>query len=466
MRSLPQPPGPSTASPSVFSGRSNGTNGNANGTGTPEPKPASGEVRTPANKPSRSRLPYPSGDYTSPDDGFSPSSRPGSPSYDSPSVSMTSSFTMAGTHSQDRSGSDGSYVIPQRVRSPSPPVSNRNSTASTDLAPPKTPVANRASSKSPSPTPRKRYTVALSGREDLPSPNTATRGEGEVQTALFSDSPNGSRTQSPIEAAERFTFGFGGLVNGHGKESSDSTDATAAPPEREQNTSPEPTIGNTAIILSRLSSSPPPTKPGSGSPKPMGRPRSLYSIQSISPSLKTVSSSTTTNTTQTSPRTPSFRARAQSAFQPLDSVSATLHNASTPTTPAPSERRVGRKPVPEEGKKTHRRSQSIGHGLGITTRDLEAEPSEGSPRSAITASSYVTSSSVVTSAVTGTSVTGTSVGVRTQALVTPSGAPFVDPLVIRKKTKDVPPTPVAVKNVPGGKIPFGQLLAFFDGEKQ
>ncbi|KAG9042207.1 hypothetical protein FS837_011159 [Tulasnella sp. UAMH 9824] len=433
-RSLPQPPRPASAASSAFSGRAPNGHSSPNVSSTP---PLNG-------KPSRSRLPYPSGDYTS---GFS---QPGSPSQFS-SPGQVRRQTTGGTQSHDRSGSE--YSIPERYRSPSPPTPHRQQ-ASYDLAPPKTPSnANssaRATSKSPSPTPRKRYTVALSGREDVPSPNNATRGEGEVQTALFSDSPGGSRAHSLEETGERMVgmFDFSPLVIGkHGREASDRTDITATPPNREETQSPDPTIGGTSITLSRLPASPPPATGRTMSPKPsMGRPRSMYSMNSISPSLKTVSSPQTVPSTQTSPRTSSLRARAQSTFSSLDSVSNEL-NGKSPALGAPAQvERQGRPTTTANGRPTHKRAQSQGIGLGINTRDVDTGSDSG-PRSAMPASSK-----------------------RQSTIVTPSGQPFVDPLVIRKKSKTnlqgtTTAAPNVLKKTPGSKVPVGALVAFFD-EKQ
>lgn len=437
-RSLPQPPRPASAAPAAFGGRTTNGHGSPSISGTP-----------PLNaKPSRSRLPYPSGDYTSSSSGFS---QPGSPSQFS-SPGQVRRQTTGGTPSHDRSGSD--YSIPERYRSPSPPAPHRQQ-GSYELAPPTTPSnassTARATSKSPSPTPRKRYTVALSGRDDVPSPNNATRAEGEVQRALFSDSPGGSRPHSLEENGEMVgMFDFSPLVIGkHGREGSDRTDITATPPNREETQSPDPTIGGTSITLSRLPASPPPGSGRTMSPKPsLGRPRSLYSINSFSPSLKTVSSPQTVPSTQTSPRTPSLRARAQSTFTSLDSVSSEL-NGKSPALGAPAQlERQGRPTTTTtpNGRPTHKRAQSQGIGLGINTRDVDTV-NDGGPRSAMPAASK-----------------------RQSTIVTPSGQPFVDPLVIRKKSKtNLQSTTVAAPNVlkknPGSKIPVGQLVAFFD-EKQ
>ncbi|KAG8908873.1 hypothetical protein FRC01_007215 [Tulasnella sp. 417] len=435
-RSLPQPPRPAGAASSAFAARTPNGHGSPGMSGTP---PLNG-------KPSRSRLPYPSGDYTSSSSGFS---QPGSPSQFS-SPGQVRRQSTGGTQSHDRSGSE--YSIPERYRSPSPPAPHRQQ-GSYELAPPKTPSnagsTARATSKSPSPTPRKRYTIALSGREDVPSPNNATRGEGEAQTALFSDSPGGSRPHSLEEPGEKLVgmFDFSPLVIGkHGREGSDRTDITATPPNREETQSPDPTIGGTSITLSRLPASPPPASSRTMSPKPsLGRPRSMYTMNSISPSLKTVSSPQTVPSTQTSPRTPSLRARAQSTFSSLDSVSNELNGKSPALGAAAQLERQGRPTTTStNGRPTHKRAQSQGIGLGINTRDVDTANDSG-PRSAIPSK-------------------------RQSTIVTPSGQPFVDPLVIRKKSKtNLQSTTAAAPNVlkkgPGSKIPVGQLVAFFD-EKQ
>ncbi|KAG8995001.1 hypothetical protein FRB94_009504 [Tulasnella sp. JGI-2019a] len=458
VRSLPQLPQHTTQS--AFSGRPTAPATNepvssppiAASTPPPPPPPPPPPSRTPpaavrsppttpksppsqqalVGKSSRSRLPYPSGDYTS------SSSRPGSPD-DMSGLGSPPRFNDVGmTSHSPRSGSDSSYVIPERYRSPSPPP---------QLAPPKTPnnAGARAVSASPSPTPRKRYTVALSGRDDgggsgFPSPNTATRGDGEVQTALFSgmDSPSGtgSRAQSPeTETFESGYTAFGGLLNGgrtgHGR---DTSDATAVPPDREGNKSPDPTIGLTPITLTRLAS-PPPTSPKTPAGTGLGvspngarsRPGSSYSMHSLSPSLKSVQSTTNTPVVQndTGSRVVSSRARAQSTYLGNDNSQAS--GATSTGSPRPA----------------HRRSQSIAPGSGRNgDNNGDTIPAQNSGYQSNASSSK-----------------------RGATLHTPSGQPFVDPLIIKKKSKDPMrvTSPNGARNANGTKIPFGQLVAFFDG---
>lgn len=49
--------------------------------------------------------------------------------------------------------------------------------------------------------------------------------------------------------------------------------------------------------------------------------------------------------------------------------------------------------------------------------------------------------------------------------VTPSSAKFVDPLVVRRQSKDSQLNPAPPKVVGRKKVPVGELVAFFDQEK-
>lgn len=398
IRVLPQPPSGPPAASSIFSGRST----------TPAPSRAAAASPPPVlnHKSSRSRLPYPSGDYTTDSD-----SRPGSPISGVASPPIRSlDAELFGTasplnQSHDRLASDASNTGSLRK-------DGLQGFRAGELGLPRTPGGPqaRASTQSPSPTPRKRYTVALSGRDEtMSTPNGATRGDGETQTGLFRDSPVGSRPQSPIDAPERFESGYAAF--GVGRQ--DSNGGSQSPP----------TIGKTPITLSRLSTSPPGKAAAQGRP----RPNSTYSLQSISPSLKSVGNGGTPSVIANNARAPSMRVRAQSTIFSQD----TKINA--PASPTP------------EGK-NHKRTKSgvVGLGFGVSTPDLLSDA-------------------------TSMSDTGSNRGKRASALasVTPSGQPFVDPLVIRKKSKETISSPVAAsaKN-PAGPKSFGQLVAFFDGSNQ
>ena len=382
-----------------------------------------------SNSSSRSRLPYPTGDYTAGDSpSFSSTSRPTSPEVDSPgrpisALSATRPVSQIGT----RPGTSFSsrpvsyHSAHSQVTSPTPPPQM-------DLVPPKTPVShNRSSSASPSPTPRKRYTVALSGKQEggvdgLPSPNNATRAHGQIQTALFSDSPNQSRPHSPSsDEDDEYP-----LTGGHGRDTSDVT----VLPDRQK--SPSPTIGRTTITLSRLSTSPPSVTPSpSGGTAPLV-PRSR--------TRSTQSSSNSPLMNGTTPKTPSGnRARAQSTYFAPNNL---------PTTPTPeagsrSSGNIGdRKPLP----RPHRRAQSTDRFGALSSSSTSSSSNGGGMGLGLNVDVTSSRSSIHST------------------ISTPSSATFVDPLVLRKKErKETGGAPGAVKSPAGGnKIPFGQLIAFFD----
>lgn len=140
------------------------------------------------------------------------------------------------------------------------------------LAVPSHPNPPMRSSKTPSPTPRKRYTVALSGRHgsgnhsdlDPERERESIIGSRKVHTALITDSPplmsQSLSMQSLSSTSSSKTSPFDSPVP-----PSPSTAMTEPSPESQSGSSydRDTTIGRTPIALSRLSLSPPPSTLGS-----------------------------------------------------------------------------------------------------------------------------------------------------------------------------------------------------------
>ena len=151
---------------------------------------------------SRSKLPYPSGDYaTPPDSKVAPSSPtqaiaiPGLPAPGGTGLGLSSSV-----------GSSYSSVSFSTVSSIEPPV---KSSPSTRPLPTPSPAPGRFSSVSPSPTPRnrKRYTVALGGpivppEEEEDEASTAARtNEEEDEENVFADETIGKKASRSLQPA-------------------------------------------------------------------------------------------------------------------------------------------------------------------------------------------------------------------------------------------------------------------------
>ncbi|KAI0719813.1 hypothetical protein C8T65DRAFT_635248 [Cerioporus squamosus] len=310
---------------------------------------------------SRTRLPYPTGDYASPPDSSSLGQGPFSPT-NSPPASLTSAtkgrLSISGLPSQE-------FDTFSAGNSPSGLPNNKqaNGTTSPVSLPPPNPPAWRPSSASP--TPRKRYTVALGtqimardrdrsdreddSREQPPTPHSRSQSR-ELGTAFFSSSPV---SVSP------------GLDDHSADESDDMN---------------EETIGKNSGRHISAGLAPPsaPTSPSS-SPNGNGEPKGR-------------------------------RVRPQSMYAPMTSQ---VISAPSPITPL----------------NVRLRSRSTDRfGLGLS------DSGTGAPIPP----------------------------------VTPTSGKFVDPLVIRRQTKEAlanggPPPPKAL--VGKQKVPVGDLVAFFDQEK-
>ncbi|KAF8333200.1 uncharacterized protein EI90DRAFT_3053338 [Cantharellus anzutake] len=276
--------------------------------GSPSGSETTGATGTVRSINFRNRLPYPSGDY-----------------YDLPKP-------------------DSHQLSASSTRSLSPPVMDRSQTASPVLPPPRSvsplvlppvdfgkpqsiPVRDdsesplgltkgegktRVYSKTPSPTPRKRYTVALSGRHDDDDRKALNAdeehqniiGARKVHTALVTDSP-------PPLANQLSLTSFSTSSHDSSVTDSGSSAPTSEPsPEFHKCRELDTAIGSTPVHLSRLSLSPPPSlgsPPGLSSPIRMtGRTRTQSTMESTSPVPSPVPAS---------PSPGAARKRAQSAVQ-------------------------------------------------------------------------------------------------------------------------------------------------------
>ncbi|GBE89780.1 predicted protein [Sparassis crispa] len=159
---------------------------------TTTPPKISGSTSPPiGSQNSRTRLPYPTGDYATPPEtallSQGPFSPPNSPPSSLISTSKTRQTSISGLPTENSSASVSPAGLP---RSASPMTS-----ASPSSLPRPNPSAYRQDSMSP--TPRKRYTVALGGpimsasridREQPATPHSRTQSR-EISTAFFSTSP-------------------------------------------------------------------------------------------------------------------------------------------------------------------------------------------------------------------------------------------------------------------------------------
>ncbi|KAI0316889.1 hypothetical protein OF83DRAFT_1172482 [Amylostereum chailletii] len=170
-------------------------------------------LTVPSNTP-RSRLPYPTGDYATPPDTVLLSQGTFSPTNSPPSslTSRTRPMSVAGLpslggHTLTTQSSNNSLSgLPRSMSppgtSPSPSNNQTNLAALAALTAPRAPKAEHSRQTSISPTPRKRYTVALGGpvmkgpRPDSPSPTS----EGDSDTDTYDETigKSAGRTSSSV----------------------------------------------------------------------------------------------------------------------------------------------------------------------------------------------------------------------------------------------------------------------------
>ncbi|KAI1792787.1 hypothetical protein LXA43DRAFT_972422 [Ganoderma leucocontextum] len=224
----------------------------------------------PSNRSSRTRLPYPTGDYASPPEStmFSPTN---SPPASLNSATRSRHMSIAGLPSQE-GDTFSTSVSPSGL----PNGKRAEDSASPSTLPAPNPPAFRPSSASP--TPRKRYTVALGtqimqrDREDGPPAHAGTPHSRDLGTAFFSTSPlstSSALDESGQSADESDAFGDETI----GKSSGRHVSGTLAPPSN--TTSPSSSPQGDAK-----------TKPGAGRrvrPQSMYAPLSSHAISAPSP---------------------------------------------------------------------------------------------------------------------------------------------------------------------------------------
>ncbi|KDR76941.1 hypothetical protein GALMADRAFT_210130 [Galerina marginata CBS 339.88] len=335
--------------------------------------------------PSGTRLPYPQGDYTSPPDAFSPpNSPPGSVNKRSQSGSISGLPSAAPLSSSSTSYSSGSYSSTSSYgRAVSPTPMSTYTTTRTDsptpsgngLPPPKH-VAQRQSSVSP--TPRKRYTVALGG--PIVAPEELSSNAAAVEPP--------KRTGTPKLFAKPRTS-----IDNFFDPKPAANDSDDQDEEEEANGFGDETIGKSAAA--KLASS---------------------GLFSGGPGMGDYKSTPTATTSSSSPSSLSNRRiRAQSAygFSSIPGASGTtaLAAISSPTPPSVAPLRTKAR-----SKSTERLNAGNGNGTG-----------DG----------------------------------MISALAGPGQNKFVDPLILRRQSKEALMKPIAMPK-PIGKVPIGQLVAFFD----
>jgi hypothetical protein len=366
----------------------------------------------------RTKLPYPTGDYTSPSPPSSP--RPSA----SQSVGNYTANNASSNISRARPMSYSGLPIPQTNFSSSvglPRSSDDGESASSSSSLLQSSTTSVSVSNA-SPTPRKRYTVAL-GQPLSSSPSASSSASSAVPKPA-SDSPAldidekkvdfGEGLFSEPQRVELHTAFFSRLTGESDAEDEDKHSHWQEVTRDEDKSSEgagvhrQETIGKTPIVLSRLSLSPPPSQNSS----PSNANRNATGLQRSSP--------------RPMPSNPRLRAQSTygvpgSAASSVQSLS--LHNRSTgydSMSTAP-----GGQEGDNDGKGSWKtRSRSIDRvGLGIDAG---------------------------------------------QGIAT-----FVDPLVVRKKEREkergaatTRSPAVASPGGPRGRVAFGDLLAFFDAEKQ
>ncbi|PPQ68796.1 hypothetical protein CVT26_001711 [Gymnopilus dilepis] len=337
--------------------------------------------------PSGTRLPYPQGDYTSPPDAFSPpSSPPGSIN-----ARRTQSISISGLPNASGPQSSTSYTSSygrNMSASPSPISANPASAAARAISP--TPSANglpppkqgAQRQTSVSPTPRKRYTVALGG--PLVPPDE-----------LSSNAPVASSPEPPMRpATPKSAMKPRSSIDNFFSDRKAVTSPDDDDDDDESGFADE-TIGKSTA--SKLASS---------------------GLFSGGPGMGDYKSSTpnTAPATSTSPQSSlsNRRLRAQSAYG-FSSIPGSSNTTAEAAISTPS---VAPLRLKTRSKSSERLSTGSGTGDGMIS-----------------------------------------------ALAGPGQNKFVDPLVLRKQSKEALMKPIAMPR-PAGKVPIGQLVAFFDGDKK
>ncbi|KAF8523746.1 hypothetical protein BU17DRAFT_43511 [Hysterangium stoloniferum] len=193
----------------------------------------------------RTKLPYPTGDYTSP-------SPPSSPRPSTNHIGNYTANNAASNISRTRPISHADLPMPQSNIPASGIVRATASAASSNSVSPSVSQPTNAGSMSISPSPRKRYTVAL-GQPLSSSPSTSSQSPvppSNMSRDLKKDDFGDNLFSEPQELKLHTAF-FSHVPI----ENDDDDDDDENPADE--------TIGKTAITLSRLSTSPPPSQTSS-----------------------------------------------------------------------------------------------------------------------------------------------------------------------------------------------------------
>ncbi|TDL27946.1 hypothetical protein BD410DRAFT_818478 [Rickenella mellea] len=396
-RSLPTlPPLSSSSAPSTSMSMSTPQplRGRSTDVSTTSPPPLSAggtTMMTATTSSSRTRLPYPTGDYTSPPGSvLSPLSPTSSPPSSLSEARNKRPISIAGLPTSSSVGSTSSASISQQSGMTTPsglPRSSSPVNRLTNLTPPKAPASSlRPSSASPSPTPRKRYTVALGG-PIVPPPS-----DSEENTY------RGKISASPVEGDSD--------EDGDGEESG----SDGGEGRRRYGHAREETIGKSAARM------------GAGVGKEAARSETSLRLRGSTSFTNNNNNNTNSNSNSNSNK---FNAYANT------------NNISADARPSPPGSRI-------------RAQSAYGAPSGYVPPPSPSPTSTTTPlRPRIRTRS--------TDRFRPGSASGD---------FSSNSAKFVDPLVIRKQEKDKVPEPRTPKATNGrNKVPIGDLVKFFDGDK-
>ncbi|KAF8665040.1 hypothetical protein AX16_000652 [Volvariella volvacea WC 439] len=422
------------------------------------PSTARDAIVTPlaASKASGTRLPYPTGDYTSPEMGyypqgaFSPTSSPTSSLTSAtrkrpvsisglPSSSGVTGLGYAAGRAASNSITSPTFTanlgLP-RSASPPPPLQLTQSSSSTSASstnsgsgraispsnlPAPTPTGHGSRQSSVSPTPRKRYTVALGG------PISAPDGEGikrastpiaKMSTAYFSSTSlddNSDRGSLDGGKDDVFSSSAGDIGGSIGRDEDDEFQDETIGKSSSAKYASAAAIASASGATAVLGSSGMSTSPAMGSSTTMPGSFSVGDYKSPVDTFGPTSTASSSNS-------PSRKQRAQTVYGysslTQQSSSTNLPSYASFNTTAPLRPRVR--------SKSSDRDNMNGSNGGITP------PMTAAPGGA-------------------TNNNGSN--------------KFVDPLLLRKQDRERERTQIAMPR-PMGKVPIGQLVAFFDGEKK
>ncbi|KAJ2916218.1 hypothetical protein MD484_g4212, partial [Candolleomyces efflorescens] len=403
---------------------------------------------------SGTRLPYPTGDYNSPPDStFSPTNSPpasinsklrnksmsvsGISGLPSSSYSgggsgspISSVFNIASTlnarplsppatSTPKASATGGGATSGGRTASPVPAATTKTTSG---LPPPKAPSQRQGSV---SPTPRKRYTVALGGPivapPDLDDNNDSLQSNGAADLASSI-----RRVATPRSALKSLPPPGDDDEDGEEEEDGGETIGKSASLKYTRNLTKKRSNASLSSVTSMSSVDK----------------EVLYRRPAVHDSSTSTFTSTTAPATAPAPPTGNSggrrHARAQSVYN-LSSITGGAHfNASTTNVTSTANLN--------------------------TTAPLRLSKGRSKSSDRLKSSSSNSSfSSINSSGLGGDAFSGTPLD---RPPVTPNSTKFVDPLLLRRKQEVAASTPVGVAKGSGGKLAVGQLVAFFDKERK